>query len=64
MGFPVTIQTRFGAFSAGLSYQPHSAWQAHPRRDRQEHAGYYCDYLNTLDYATSCRNITKKSAGA
>ena len=24
----------------GALYQPHSAWQAHPRRNRQEHAGY------------------------
>ena len=25
----------------GASHQPHSARQARPRRDRQEHAGYY-----------------------
>jgi len=24
----------------GASHQPHNAWQARPRRDRQEHAGY------------------------
>jgi len=31
------------------------------RRVRQEHAGYYTNELNTLNYATSCRTITQKS---
>ncbi len=44
----------------GASHQPHSAWQARPRRDRQEHAEYSRQthkHLNTLNYATSCRTI-------
>ena len=39
----------------GASHQPHNAWQAHPRRDQQKHAGHSCNCLNTLNYATSCR---------
>lgn len=48
----------------GASHQPHSAWQARPRRDRQEHAEYYYNTLNTLNYATSCRTLTRSSAAA
>jgi len=48
----------------GASHQPHSAWQARPRRVRQEHAGYYNYYLSTLNYATSCRTRTKSWVGA
>jgi hypothetical protein len=48
----------------GASHQPHSVWHARPCRDRQEHAGYYCSYLNTLDCATSCRTLTIRSARA
>ncbi len=39
-GFSCRHSNPFRYIVRGASHQPHSAWQARPRRDRQEHAGY------------------------
>ena len=42
----------------GASHQSHSTWHARPRRDIPS---IPTDYLSTLNYATSCRTLTKSS---
>ena len=39
-GFSCHHLNPFRYIVRGASHQPHSAWQARPRRDRQEHVGY------------------------
>ncbi len=59
MGFPVTIQTLFGTLSAGLRTN-HTARGKHARVETGRNMpGTPGKYLNTLNYATSCRKIMR-----
>ena len=53
-GFACHHLNPFRYIVRGASHQPHSAWQARPRRDRQEHAGYSPDRLTICKYTQMC----------
>lgn len=58
MGSLVAIRTRFGTLSAGLRTN-HTARGKHARVETGRNMpGIQGKYLNTLNYATSCRTIT------